>query len=91
MPPPPCEFLLPPTGRRPRRFAPAGAPTTPKPLARRRARSCSASPARVLARGRLRGEEGVVVMVLLAPHVGFRARASNGQNETWLAPALKND
>jgi transposase len=37
------------------------APTTPKPVARRRARTCSASPARELARGRLRGQVGVVV------------------------------
>ena len=51
-----------PAGRRPRRFAPAGAPTTPKPVARRRARTCSASPARELARGRLRGQVGVVVI-----------------------------
>jgi len=50
--------------------SPARAPTTPKPVARRRARSCSASPARELAplrvfrsgsRGSLRGQVGVVV------------------------------
>lgn len=56
-----------PAGRRPRRVAPAGAPTTPKPVARPVLAPCSASPARgACARG-LRGQVGVVVIGLLAP------------------------
>jgi hypothetical protein len=65
-PPPPAFSSLgfgdAPAGRRPRRYAPAGAPTTPKPRARPVLAPCSASPARGLARGRLRGEVGVVVI-----------------------------
>jgi hypothetical protein len=68
-----------PAGRRPRRYAPAGAPTTPKPRARRRARSCSASPARELARGRLRGEVGVVVIV---PSTELFKQPSHGRELT---------